>query len=102
MRVEFKDGRSLEFIPKFAYPLGVSDIRSLASTDKASVELEFEAHDPIVDGIQKIGSPRISSTINFEENTKIFGLVSGGWLPLPLVTPQQFLEIGRASCRERV
>lgn len=85
------DGPSLEFIRNFAYPLGVSDIRKLTSAVKASVELEFEAHDPIIDGIQKIGPSRISLTINFKENTKIFGLVSGGWLPLPFVTPQQFL-----------
>lgn len=91
MRVEFKDGRNIEFIPNFAYPLGVSDIRALASTERASLNLAFEANDPIIDGVKSAGRSKISSTIDFSEETKIFGLVSGGWLPLPFVTPQQFL-----------
>jgi hypothetical protein len=85
------ENQCLEFIPNFAYPLGVSDIRRLADTKKAFVELEFQADNPIVNGIVKSGSCRVSSTINFGEDTKIFGLVCGGWLPLPFVTPQQFL-----------
>ena len=91
LRIELQDGRTIEFIPKFAYPLGVQELRSLGSSEIESIDLEFQTDDPVVDGKKQSGTTRLTSSIKFNEDTKIFGLVTGGWLPLPFVTPQLFL-----------
>lgn len=90
-RAEFEKGRSVEFIPKLIKPLTLADLWATLKDEVPSFRLNFFADNPIVDGSQQTGNASIKTSITFNETPSPFALVQGGWLPVPLVIPQQFL-----------
>lgn len=90
LRCEFDSGDSLEFMPRFVQPLGMSELRLLHKST-AAVELQLETDDPVINGERKTGRVNAQLTITFRKSPPIFALVRQGWLPPPFAIPPRFL-----------
>ncbi len=90
-RAEFEEGRSIDIVPTFIYPLGADGIRKLEEDETSALELTLEGENAIVDGAASPGRATVKTKVAFNNPTTIFALVRGGWLPLPFAIPARFL-----------
>lgn len=90
-RAEFEAGRSLEFVPASVEPLGLPELWRTLKEEIPTYDMKFVARNAYVDGAMQAGTATINAKMNFHEVPSPFALVQGGWLPMPLVIPQQFL-----------
>jgi len=91
-RGEFADGQSAEFVPTAVRPFGVSELRTLSQQSDAVLVLQCLADNIRVNGDTVAGMANAKARLSFSEDMAIYALVpNGGWLPLPFVSPQQFL-----------
>lgn len=88
---EIDGSRSVEMVPTFIRPFGVSAIRVLEENDESPLEMELQANDVLLDGKKKPGRATVNTKIVFNQPTTIYSLVRGGWVPMPFSIPPRFL-----------
>lgn len=88
---EFEEGRTIDIVPTYVYPLGADDIRKLEENDTSALELEIVGDNAVIDGTVSAGRATVKAKVAFNKPTTIFALVNGGWLPLPFTIPARFL-----------
>jgi hypothetical protein len=91
-RGEFADGQSVEFVPTVVRPLGLAELEAMSEQPNASVTLQWLAENPKINGDTVPGTARTNGRLTFSEPVTIYALVpTGGWFPVPFVSPQEFL-----------
>lgn len=83
-------GQTVDFTPNSFAPLGINDLWSL-KTEYFGNKLSLTAIDPKVNGITQTGTATLKGNFRFNEQPEPFALIPGGWLPMPLASPQNFL-----------
>jgi hypothetical protein len=83
-------GQIVDFTPNSFAPLGIADLWSLKN-EYSGNKLSLNAIDPKINGITQIGSATLRGNFKFHEQPEPFALIPGGWLPMPLASPQNFL-----------
>lgn len=91
LRSVFDDGTSVEVSPDYVRPLRPMHIRAIDADRNATVEIELECDDAVIDGKVITGRAVVKASIGFDRPATVYCLVPGGWLPMPFVIPRRFL-----------
>ena len=93
VRYTAETGEILDILPKAFRPLSFGDLESSVGTQDKTYPMKIEANsiEGLPDGKQPSGPGLVSIPITFRQPISIFGLVEGGWLPIPFVQPAKLL-----------
>ena len=93
VRYTAETGEILDILPKAFRPLSFGDLESGEGTQDKTYPMKIEANsiEGLPNGKQPSGPGLVSIPITFRQPVSIFGLVEGGWLPIPFVQPAKLL-----------
>jgi hypothetical protein len=86
-------GETIDILPKSFKPFSYDELESRDEAQAPTYSLEIEASsiEGLADRNEPSGPGTVTIPITFGQPVSIFGLVEGGWLPLPFVQPAKFL-----------
>lgn len=89
-RYTAESGEIIEFTAEAIEPLRFDD---LVSSEAQTYQLNINATSitGLPDRSEPAGPGTVTMPITFREPVSVFGLIDGGWLPLPFVEPAKFL-----------
>src|SRR5689334_18059522 len=79
----------IEFTAEAIEPLRVADLE--AQTQTYQMKIHAASITGLPDRTEPAGPGTVTMPITFGEPVSVFGLIDGGWLPLPFVDPAKFL-----------
>lgn len=82
-----EDGKVTHMVPRYFKPLSHLDVVETHNDH----QIKFVIESIIEGDVRKEVSGTATTTITFHNPSSIYGLVKGGWLPLPFVNPPYFL-----------